>query len=59
MFLVIFKIYQVCQRVCVYLRSQVEVTVHRQHWSYVVSAAEGKQFVAGVLEVFLQEQLSR
>lgn len=50
-----------CVNVCVcavYLRSQVEVTIHRQYRVCVVLGAERKQLLAGVLEVFLQEELS-
>lgn len=42
----------------VYLRSQVEVTVHRQYGVCIILGAEWKQLLAGVLEVFLQEELS-
>lgn len=45
-------------RVLAYLRSQVEVTVHRQHRVGVILGAEWKQLLAGVLQIFLQEQLS-
>lgn len=48
-----------CVFVCVYLRSQVEVAVDRQYWVCVVLGAEGEEALAGVLEVFLQEQLGR
>lgn len=41
------------------LCSQVEITVNRQHRVGVVPGAEWKQLLAGVLEVLLQEKLSR
>lgn len=53
------KVYRfVCVCACVYLRSQVEVTVHRQDGVCVVLGAEWKQLLAGVLKVFFQEELS-
>lgn len=41
-----------------YLWPQVEVTVYGQDWVCVVPGAEWKQFLAGVLQVFFQEELS-
>lgn len=52
----------VCVCVCscaTNLWSQVEITVDRQHRVGVVPRAEWKQLLAGVLEVLLQEELSR
>ena len=51
----------VCVCVCAcaaYLMSQVEVTVHREYRVCVVLGAEWKQLLAGVLEVFFQQELS-
>lgn len=42
----------------VYLRSQVKVAVHRQYRVSVVLGAEWKQFMAVVLEIFFQKELS-
>lgn len=42
----------------VYLRSQVKVAVHRQYRVCVVLGAEWKQFMAVVLEIFFQKELS-
>lgn len=51
--------YAVIVCVCAaYLMSQVEVTVHRQYRVCVVLGAEWKQLLAGVLEVFFQQELS-
>lgn len=44
--------------VSVYLRSQVKVAVHRQYRVSVVLGAEWKQFMAVVLEIFFQKELS-
>lgn len=41
------------------LRPQVEITVNSQHRVGIVPCAEWKQLLAGVLEVLLQEELSR
>lgn len=41
-----------------YLRPQVQVTVYGQNWVCVVPGAEWEQFLAGVLQVFLQKELS-
>lgn len=49
----------VCVHLChIYLRPQVEITVHREYRVCVVLCTEWKQLLAGVLEVFFQEELS-